>query len=258
MFKPHRLLSYTSFIALVTICTSGLMFAQKDEALTNADVVAMSKADLGDDIITGKILQAPAEKLDVSTDSLIALKKAGISKGVMAAMLKRVDQRNGTRSAAGVPAAAGGTAQNPNRPVSVKVNGTTVVIEPVAGVQRFVNAYFVMKSFLDFPGTAAVTKVSERRVSVLIQSDLNPSAQFWLVKPKVLEDKELRTVKIGSIKGAIAPDEDWTVPVTIEKASEGVWAMTSKKDLKPGEYGVFKMGPYNTAGSDLLFGFTVN
>jgi hypothetical protein len=64
-----------------------------EKPLTNEDVVALVKAELGDDLVIGKIRQAPQEALDVSTDALVRLKKQGVSKAVLDAMLKRAGER---------------------------------------------------------------------------------------------------------------------------------------------------------------------
>lgn len=64
-----------------------------EKPLKNTDVIMMSKAGLGDDIVITKINQAPREELDVSVQALLGLKKKGVSKTVIEAMIKRVDQR---------------------------------------------------------------------------------------------------------------------------------------------------------------------
>lgn len=64
-----------------------------EKPLTNEDVVAMVKADLGDDVVLSKIAQAPREALDVSTDALVKLRKQGVSKAVLDAMVRRAGER---------------------------------------------------------------------------------------------------------------------------------------------------------------------
>lgn len=64
-----------------------------EKPLTNDDVIALVKLDLGDDIVISKIQQAPVEALDVSTEAIIKLKQAGVSKAVIDAMIKRASQR---------------------------------------------------------------------------------------------------------------------------------------------------------------------
>lgn len=65
----------------------------KEKALTNDDVVALVKLDLGDDLVIAKIQQAPVEALDVSTEAIVKLRQQGVSKAVIDAMLKRASQR---------------------------------------------------------------------------------------------------------------------------------------------------------------------
>jgi hypothetical protein len=64
-----------------------------EKPITNGDVITLAKAGLGDEIVVAKIQQAPAEVLDVSVDSLIQLKKEGLSKPIIDAMIKRAGQR---------------------------------------------------------------------------------------------------------------------------------------------------------------------
>jgi hypothetical protein len=73
--------------------TTGGKESTFEKPLTNDDVIGMFKAGLEDDIILAKIQQAPAEALDASTDALIRLKKEGLSKPVIDAVLRRVSQR---------------------------------------------------------------------------------------------------------------------------------------------------------------------
>lgn len=56
-------------------------------ALTNADVLKLSRAGLGDEVIVEKINNSPAD-YSVEPDDLIALKKAGLSNAVIGAMVR--------------------------------------------------------------------------------------------------------------------------------------------------------------------------
>ncbi len=62
---------------------------KQQKALTNDDVIKLVKAELGDQVVIDKIKSSPSDKLDTSTDALIRLKKAGVSKAVIDAMIKR-------------------------------------------------------------------------------------------------------------------------------------------------------------------------
>lgn len=61
----------------------------KQKDLTNADVVSLVKAGLGDRVIIDKIRGSSGEKFDTSADALIHLKKAGVSSAVIDAIVKR-------------------------------------------------------------------------------------------------------------------------------------------------------------------------
>jgi hypothetical protein len=65
---------------------------KQTKALTNDDVIKLVKAELGDKVVIDKIKSSPGDKLDTSTDALIRLKKAGVSKAVIDAMIKRGDE----------------------------------------------------------------------------------------------------------------------------------------------------------------------
>jgi hypothetical protein len=64
--------------------------AQSAKALTNEDVLVLVKVGLADEVIIAKIQQAPEEALDVSTDTVLNLSKAGVGQGVIQAMVERV------------------------------------------------------------------------------------------------------------------------------------------------------------------------
>jgi hypothetical protein len=47
----------------------------------------------------------------------------------------------------------------------------------------------------------------------------------------------------------VRPDEDWVVAYSASEEEKGIWKMTPKIDLEPGEYGLFD--------GFRLFGFSV-
>jgi hypothetical protein len=62
--------------------------SQKQAPLTNDDVVKMVKAQLAEDLVINKIKTSEVD-FDLETNSLVALKKAGVPDKVMAAMMER-------------------------------------------------------------------------------------------------------------------------------------------------------------------------
>ena len=66
----------------VVTSTSG-----KPSALSNEDVLKLLTAAIGDDVILAKIKSSPSQ-FQLDTDSIVALKKAGASDRVIAAMIE--------------------------------------------------------------------------------------------------------------------------------------------------------------------------
>lgn len=75
-----------SLTLLAVLCSGAAFTQQTAKALSNADVIRMMQAGLSDDLIVSAI-QANPTQLDVSVDGLLALKKAGASDKVIAAVL---------------------------------------------------------------------------------------------------------------------------------------------------------------------------
>lgn len=67
--------------------------APVDRPLSNADIINMTTAGLDEALIISKVEKSSAETLDSSPDGLVALKKAGVAKAVIAAVSRRVEAR---------------------------------------------------------------------------------------------------------------------------------------------------------------------
>lgn len=81
---PKLQLTLVLAVAALTLFTATSLTAQ--EVLTNDSLVALKKAGLSDSIIISKI-KASQTKFDVSTKGLIGLKSAGLSDQVIEAVV---------------------------------------------------------------------------------------------------------------------------------------------------------------------------
>src|ERR1700678_4285036 len=93
-------------LLVATIVTAVPVKAQ--QGLTNADIIKMQSAGLRESIILSSVNTQPAA-YDTSTDGLLALKKAGVSDAVLAAMISRnAAMKSGVGNASGtnLPSAA--------------------------------------------------------------------------------------------------------------------------------------------------------
>ncbi|HEV3330552.1 MAG TPA: PEGA domain-containing protein [Bryobacteraceae bacterium] len=92
-------------VACICLLLAGSLRAQ--ESLTTETIIKLARAGIGEDIIVGMVNQQPG-KYALSADDMIALKKAGATDKLIAAMLVR----NGASSGQPVPSGASGFATN--------------------------------------------------------------------------------------------------------------------------------------------------
>jgi len=116
--------------------------------MTNADVIKMVAAKLSDDIIISAIASAPKKNFDLGADGLIALKRAGASDAVVAAMQGRAAPTAPapvtapapqTRPAPATPAASTAVPQEPSA-----ADGQIYRVDPATG------ALLPLEKFKDF------------------------------------------------------------------------------------------------------------
>lgn len=233
------------------------------EVLTNDSVIQMVKAGLPEAVVIAKI-KSTATKFDLKTDSLVNLKKAGVSDKVLEAMV-----------AAGSAAPTGSTAAMPAPPAPAMAAGALktqdVIYQLVAGkyVEMFATsanletnmAFFQSKSEVVLEGRKAQYRTSERQ-PVFLSTYSSTDAPLVRLKPG--DDHNDRNLKIGS--GAFMPfggtqkmgvrNED-KIPVTIERDPRGFYKVTPSAALPPGEYG-FILATGFGAGSGKIYDFGVD
>jgi hypothetical protein len=73
-------------VAVAILVVAGCLYSQ--EALTNEAVLKLAKAGMGEEVILGMVKSQPGKYI-TDTDSVIALKQAGVSDKVIAAILSR-------------------------------------------------------------------------------------------------------------------------------------------------------------------------
>jgi hypothetical protein len=230
-------LSWAIAIVAILVFVGSARAVEQEKPLDNAQVIQMTKADLGNDIIIAKINSAKEVKFDLSTDDLVALKAAGVSKDVITAMLERTS----ANSSANQAAAAG------NPKVVLATSAGEFELKPVNGEVKTIVAPFIgMKRFIVFSGLKADTQTQDRRPAILIWTDRNPKENYWLVKLDQDDDEDAmdRSFDVqspGAWGGVLssAPEGDFVVKCLVAEEKPGLWSFKSFKDLKPGEYALY-------------------
>ena len=255
-----------ALLILVLVAAVGLSLpgatSLAQEVLTNDSVIQMIKAGLPEAVVIGKI-KSTATKFDLKTDSLVSLKKAGVSDKVLEAMVASGSgsaPTTGAMPAPPAPAMAAGALKN-----------TDVIYQLVGGkyVEMFATsanletnmAFFQSKSEVVLEGKRAQYRTTDKQ-PVFLSTYSSTDAPLVRLKPG--DDHNDRNLKIGS--GAFMPfggtqkmgvrNED-KIPVTIERDPRGFYKVTPSAALPPGEYG-FILATGFGAGSGKIYDFGVD
>ena len=255
-----------ALLILVLVAAVGLSLpgatSLAQEVLTNDSVIQMIKAGLPEAVVIAKI-KSTATKFDLKTDSLVSLKKAGVSDKVLEAMVGAGSgsaPTTGALPAPPAPAMAAGALKN-----------TDVIYQLVGGkyVEMFATsanletnmAFFQSKSEVVLEGKKAQYRTTDKQ-PVFLSTYSSTDAPLVRLKPG--DDHNDRNLKIGS--GAFMPfggtqkmgvrNED-KIPVTIERDPRGFYKVTPSAALPPGEYG-FILATGFGAGSGKIYDFGVD
>lgn len=225
-------------LAATFLAAGPVTAADAEKPLDNAEIVKLTKLDMGDDVIIAKIKSAAAVQFATGTDDLVKLKESGVSKAVIAAMLDR-----SSAAPAKAQAASGAT----GGAVTLEASDGATPLKAVEGDVKTIVAPFVgMRRFIIFAEVAAPVRTKDRKPSVTVATDKDPHKIYWMVKLDQDKDKEdmNRSIDVespGMWGGTMssAPDDDSMVKCDITEAKPGSWKFTPTKELKPGEYGIY-------------------
>jgi len=278
-------------LACLTLMPSGALARQSPTpatgaALTNADVQKMVEAKLADPIIIAKI-HASTCNFDTSTDALLKLKAAGISDAVIEAMVEATGANRSDPTAK--PAEP-----DPNDPKSPhdagiywrpkeKRDKQMVALEPSVYSQGKSGGMFTSAM------TYGIAKAKWKAVVRGDRSNLRTSEstpEFWfyfeekshglsqsagyftaasspnefiLAKMEQKDkDRELIVSEFGAFRASAGTRSKDVMDFDFEKVAPGVYKVTPKSPLKPGEYCFFyagtNMGMGMTGGKLFDFG----
>jgi hypothetical protein len=256
------------------LMVGGTSSAVAQEVLTNDSVISMVKGGLGEAVVLARIRSSPAN-FDTSTNSLLALKKAGVSDKVIEAMVSA--PRSGAAAAAPAaptPAAtsapspsvsaaarnsAGGAAATLPRDSIFHLNGANYVeMQPQVVEIEVSNAVFSSKSDVVLGGRRAEYRITDKQPQ--FYSYFAPT-EALLVKLKPGDKKNDRNLKMGS--GGYHPyggssrqgvrSED-RIAVKSEREANGFYRISPSSPLPAGEYGFIVLSGATAGGRMFDFG----
>ncbi|HEX5528322.1 MAG TPA: hypothetical protein VFZ82_02115 [Methylomirabilota bacterium] len=256
-----RALLILALVAAVGLSLPGAT-SLAQEVLTNDSVIQMVKAGLPEAVVIAKI-KSTATKFDLKTDSLVSLKKAGVSDKVLEAMVAAGSgsaPTTGSMPAPPAPAMAAGALKNTDVIYQI-VSGKYVEMFATSANLETNMAFFQSKSEVVLEGKKAQYRTTDKQPVFL---STYSSTDAPLVRLKQGDEHNDRNLKIGS--GAFMPfggtqkmgvrNED-KIPVTIERDPRGFYKVTPSAALPPGEYG-FILATGFGAGSGKIYDFGVD
>ena len=253
--------------------------------MTNEEVIMLTQAGLSPSIIIGKIRSGRTD-FNLSTDSLIKLKQAGVTDEIVGAML---EAKSGKTVTAGTPLA------DPNDPMT-KHNYGIYLYEELAGSRKMTQlkptvsaqnrtgglftsslTYGISKVKIkaNLPGRNAALQIADTQPSFYFYLDMTsgglntasgiPSdpSEFTLIRFNQRSDN--REVTIGKsnafgAKGGLS--DEYVVQFTTTDLGNGVFKITPSAPLQKGEYGFYLVNSGNSNTSAAVgakfFDFGVN
>ena len=293
MKKPHFFLICFLAVAMFAVSATN---TSAQETMTNDEVISLSKAGLNPSLIVGKI-RTSKTNFDLSTDSLIKLKQAGVSDDIVAAMLEAKSGKtvSAATSANSTGAASVGALGDPNDPMA-KHNYGIYLYEEKDGVRKMtplkanVSAqnrtggmftssltYGIGKVKIksNLPGRNADLQLKATMPTFYFYLDITSGGlntasgvpsdpkEFTLVRFNQRSDN--REVTIGKAnafgaKGGLS--DEYVVQFKTEELGNGIFKITPAAELKKGEYGFYLVnsGNSNTSAGvgSKFFDFGVN
>jgi hypothetical protein len=240
-----------SLVAAILISMSLVAFGQ--EALTNASIVKMTKAGLGDDLIVSMVQNQPGH-YELTPDTLTSLKSQGVSEKVLAAMAAK---NSGAPAAAAAPAAKADAYDDMDIGVYYKLKdvwtemGTEAVNWKTGGVLKSIGSGGLVKGDVNghLNGKESPTKVTTPLEFLIKAPEGSEGTDYQLVRLHVNSDnREFRT-KTGGVFHASGGDTRDAVPFEATRIAKHVYSVTLKGDVGPGEYAFLAPGLTNSTAS---------
>src|SRR5215217_4528870 len=263
---------FTSLSLMIVFSVS--VMAQ--DAMSNEEVISLTKAGLANSVIIGKI-RSSKPMFDLSTDSLIKLKQAGVNDDVVTAML---EAKNG-RSLSG-PSASTTETSDPNDPMSKHTYGIYLYEEkdgqrrmtqmkPTVSAQNRTGGLFTssmtygiskVKTKANLPGRTADLQIKSTMPVFYFYLDiasggLNTASgipsdpkEFTLVRFNLRSDnREVTIAKSNAFGGKGGLSDEYVVPFTTTDLGNGTFEITPSGNLKPGEYAFYLVNSGNSNAS---------
>jgi len=243
--NAYRLFIFFIMTVIISVIADGMALAESEEVITNSVVVEMVKAGFGEAIIIKKI-RGLEKKFDLSISSLIKLKKAGVNDNIINTMIDAQSPSLSRLAGGGLPLVGD---------VFIMENGKFIEMEYVAGFIKDKTFSTLVPNFSHKRKLLVIVHEKQARMRTMSRSPIfyiriHPSeigiARFDF---DTYKRKPVRYVKaIGELNSTqLNIPEKFNIDFDYKKRANGLYKITLKPPLSPGEYGIITPG--GAAGS---------
>jgi len=275
MRNPHFFLIC---LLAAAIFTGSAATINAQETMTNEEVISLSRAGLNPTLIVGKIRTSKTD-FNLSTDSLIALKKAGVTDEIVGAMLEAKSGKS-VSLPTDSNGARGKASGDPNDPASPHNYGIYIYelkdgqpkmtqLQPNVSAQNRTGGGLTaavtpfglgkVKTKANLPGRNASLQISETMPVFYFYLDtstggMNTSSgipstpnEFTLVRFNQRSDnREVTIAKANSWGSKGGLSDEYVVALKAEELGNGVFKITPTANLTKGEYGFYLVNSGNS------------
>lgn len=242
-------------LTVFMISISAMAQTPAPEVLNNASITSLSKAGLPEAVILSKIQASPC-KFEVSTNTLIALKKQGLSDALLKAMIDKtnapaqapVAEKKETIGMAGVDLLNHLYAYD-------KIKGTVKSLEKTTAGMKTTQGMFSATVTLQIDGAASPVRLSSSEtIAFVVNTGNNTAPEFVLHKAKSAKGKrDAPGMKASSFSGM--KTGEGIISLDVVQLKPGIYQLTPSQALDKGEYFFTYKG--NTGNSD-AFAFGID
>jgi hypothetical protein len=264
---------FSLLLTFLVVAFIAVFPAQAQQGLTNTDIIKMQSAGLSESIILSSVNTQPAA-YDTSTDGLLALKKAGVSDAVLAAMISRnalmksgVGNASGTNLPSAAPAGpppgvdeVGVYYQDKNKawhPIPSEIVNTKS-----GGLLKSIATDGIVKGDTNghIKGAESPTKLTTGLNILIFMPETYSATDYILVKlHQNSNNREFRAMTGGVFHSSGGATKD-TVEFGSQKLAPHVYELTFVAPLTPGQYGIIPPGATTTsnlAAGGKIYSFSI-
>ncbi len=258
----------------------------QDAPLTKDTIIQMSKVGLPEDVIVGKI-RGEARPLNVSAQDLISLKSAGVSDGVLRALVSPPPVADPPGMTLNVSITDPNNPLAPHDPgiymVKNTEDGSRILVlmeraaaghEKTTNLWAYVFSYGIAKMSVkaQIPGPRADLRSTETNPvfylyfpatgNLGVGDAITSPSQFSLLSLEEMKDhRETAVAKMGLGTASEGNDDKRTIKLNAEKIRPYAYMVTPDVKLKPGEYAFVAASGVAGSGSSgavVIFDFGVD